>query len=199
MLYLIEIETKGRSFAHHTSSVWVYIFLGRADFRFSIYKYSFWELSAQYKCSTTYICWLAPTLLSACLRCRALIGTYSLGCVWGLIALRCVLCLRYCNTVSVCLRCRTLIGTYLLCGFVRCCAALAVLLLHSCSSRCSTTKCSYMVRKKAHKKSKNWKNILEALFFSTSTASNFWRRKKTRRQVIIGGRALRVPTEYAQK
>ena len=36
------------------------------------------ELSVLRKCSTTGVCWLSPTL-SACLRCRALIGTYLLG------------------------------------------------------------------------------------------------------------------------
>ena len=61
-------------------------FVGRADFDFFVR----FENSELYKCSTT--CWLEPTL-SACLRCRALVGAYLLCCLCGVTAMCCaVLC-----------------------------------------------------------------------------------------------------------
>ena len=95
------------------------------------------------------MCWLSPTL-SACLRYRTLMGTYSLcGFVRAYCAV--LLCcamlavLQYSSRWSLpdCLRCRTLIGTYLLCGFVR---ADSAVLRFACGTaallrvdRCSTT------------------------------------------------------------
>ena len=69
----------------------LHIFVGRAVFSISSFKFG--EHSELYKCSTT--CWLQSTL-SACLRCRVLIGTYLLCCLCGLTALCCAVlcCLR---------------------------------------------------------------------------------------------------------
>ena len=87
-LYLIEIGSNDESFAHRTSvscfASGCVLFPGR--FRF---LRSFWERSEMYKCSTR--CQFSRTL-SACLRCRALVGTYLLYCFvrgWFRLAVLC--------------------------------------------------------------------------------------------------------------
>ena len=110
----------GKSFAHHTSCVWVLVyFVGRADFYFFVR----FENTASCRCSST--SWRLSTLF-ACLRCRALIGRYSLCCVvqsW----LRCAAAVLWC------------------CAVLCCCAC----------GRCSTTTCLYHIQhKEAHNQKK---------------------------------------------